>query len=201
MNNTGIIILAAGSSSRLGRPKQLLLYNNKSLLKHTIEQACNARLHPVIVITGANAEQVLLTLHDKEIVIVYNKFWQEGMASGIVAGIKEMLPLNNNLENVIISVCDQPFITAQLFYEMISRNEETLKGIVACSYAGTIGTPVLFNRKYIKQLQSLKGSDGAKGLIKTYKEDLATVLFPQGNIDIDTEEDYKKLISPKNIDR
>ena len=199
MNNTGIIILAAGSSSRLGKPKQLLQYNNKTLLEHIIEQAYKARLHPILVITGANAEQVSVTLIDKAIAILYNQLWQEGMASGIVAGVTKLLSLNDNFQNVIISVCDQPFVSSELFYQMISKKEKTQKGIVACSYADTIGTPVLFDKKYLKQLQSLKGSEGAKGLIKTHKDDLATVLFPEGNIDIDTEEDYKKLLSPEKF--
>ncbi|MEP6926593.1 MAG: NTP transferase domain-containing protein [Ginsengibacter sp.] len=160
----------------------------------------NCASSPHNLLTGANAEEVSLTLeNNKELTIVYNQFWQEGMASGIVAGITKMLSLNDNFKNVIISVCDQPFVSAELFCEMISKKEETLKGIVACSYADTIGTPVLFGQKYFKRLQDLKGSEGAKSLIKTNKDDLATVFFPRGNIDIDTEEDYKNLLSLQKI--
>jgi len=81
---------------------------------------------------------------------------------------------------------------------LIQKKVETGKGIVASTYADTIGTPVLFDRNYFKYLQDLKGEEGAKKLLKMYNNDVATVSFPQGSIDIDTEEDYKKLLNQQN---
>jgi molybdenum cofactor cytidylyltransferase len=185
--------VAAGSSSRLGKPKQLLSYQNKSLIEHITGEAVKANLHPIVIVTGANAEQVSLALNKKDEEIVYNEHWQQGMASSIVAGISKMLLLDDNVEAALIAVCDQPFVTAELLQALINKKAETGKGIVACTYADTAGTPVLFDRKYFIDLQQLKGEEGAKKLLKLYEADLVTVSFPQGSIDIDTEADYKAL--------
>ena len=195
MNKTGIIILAAGSSTRLGKPKQLLSYQNKSLIEHITGEAVKTNLYPIVIVTGANAEQVLIALNKENAEIVYNEHWQEGMASSIVAGISKMLLLDNTVEAALIAVCDQPFVTAELLKELIKKKAETGKGIIACTYADTAGTPVLFDSKYFIPLQQLKGSEGAKKLLKLYEADVATVSFPKGNIDIDTIEDYKNLLN------
>ncbi|MDB5208562.1 MAG: hypothetical protein JWR72_3637 [Flavisolibacter sp.] len=195
MNETGIIILAAGSSSRLGRPKQLLSFQNKSLIEHSIDEAVAAKLTPVIVVTGAYGESVSTYLKNKEVVIVYNDAWKKGMGSGIKAGLKQAMLLNEKLQSIIISVCDQPFVSASLFRKLTEKKKETAKGIVACSYADTIGTPVLFAHSYFDKLLQLEESEGAKSLVKMYNDDLATVAFAKGNIDIDTEEDYKNLLN------
>ena len=193
MNNTGIIILAAGSASRFGSAKQLLFFNQKSLLQHVINEAITAQINSIIVVTGANAELILQSLQQHSIQVVYNEHWQQGMASSIVAGLSEML-LNKEINEVIITVCDQPFVTAHLFNQLCKKKTESGKNIVACSYADTVGTPVLFTQKYFDKLLHLQGDEGAKKLLKQYHDEVATVSFPQGIIDIDTREDYEKLI-------
>lgn len=195
MNDTGIIVLAAGSSSRLGRPKQLLAYQNKSLIEHVTGEALKANLYPVVIVTGANAEKVLVSLHKEKVEIVYNEHWRQGMASSIVAGISKILYLHHKLEDVIISVCDQPFVSSELFKQLSEMKADTGKGIVACSYADTVGTPVLFGHKYFESLFQLRGEEGAKKLLKLHEDDLAAISFPQGSIDIDTAEDYKNLLN------
>lgn len=188
MNQTVIIILAAGSSSRLGQPKQLLPFRNKLLIQCIADAAIKAKPGLVVVVTGANTEEVSAALADKDITLVYNQNWREGMASGIVAGVLKVMDLRNGVANIILSVCDQPFVNEGLFNELIEKKKETGKGVIACSYAGTMGTPALFDRKYFNELQNLKGTEGAKVLLKKLKHDLASVSFPEGNIDIDTEE-------------
>lgn len=195
MSATGVIILAAGSSLRLGRPKQLLAYQNKSLIQHITAEALKAKLYPVVVVTGAGAEAVSAFLKEENVTMVYNEQWQQGMASGIVAGMAEILSLNKELQHILIAVCDQPFVSAKLFGKLIAKKAETGKEIIACAYADTVGTPVLFGRTYFETLRNLKGAEGAKGVVKMYRNDVSTVPFPQGSIDIDTEEDYKKLMA------
>jgi molybdenum cofactor cytidylyltransferase len=194
MNNTGIIILAAGSSSRLGNTKQLLPFKGKTLLKHTIEAAVEAGAQPVVVVTGANADEISKEIKNEKVEIVFNKNWEQGMASGIVIGLKSAITLNNELEKVIITVCDQPFVSSSLFQQLIQEQTKNKKHIVASAYADTIGTPALFTAKYFPALMGLTGDQGAKGLLKKYSEDLATVDFPDGYIDIDTQEDYENLL-------
>jgi molybdenum cofactor cytidylyltransferase len=119
------------------------------------------------------------------------------MGSGIKVGLAKAA-LNKAIQNLIIAVCDQPFVSAALFQELVSRKAETGKGIAACTYADTIGTPVLFDKTYFNELQDLQEKEGAKGLLKKYKDDVATVSFPNGCFDVDTEEDYQNLLKQKN---
>ena len=194
MNETGIIILAAGNSSRLGKNKQLLFYKEKTLLQHIIDEALNASLQPVVVVTGANREQISEAINRQPIHVVNNKNWQEGMASAIVVGLLAISSINKNKEDIIIAVCDQPFVSSTLFLRLCDKRKESNKGIVACSYANTTGTPVLFTPAYFEELLQLSGEGGAKKIIARHPDDVETVFFPKGNIDIDTEDDYLSLL-------
>ena len=195
MNSTGIIILAAGSSSRFGSTKQLVHFKGKTLLQHTIEEATEAGAEPIVVVTGANANEISKEIKNEKIEIVFNKDWEQGMALGIIIGLKKAISLNNKMEKAIIAVCDQPFISSSLFQQLYQKQNESAKYIVACCYADTIGTPALFTQKYFDVLMKLKGDERAKKLMKTYSEDVATVDFPKGYIDIDTKEDYENLLN------
>jgi len=194
MNNTAIIILAAGSSSRFGSAKQLLHFNNKTLLQHVIDEAIDSGAEPVIVVTGANADEVEKEIKNKKVEFVFNKSWKEGMASSIVAGVKKAITLINDIEKIIITVSDQPFVSSTLFKQLYQTQEKNVQQIVASSYADTIGTPVLFTQNYFDALMSLEGEEGAKKILKANNSDVATIDFPQGAIDIDTQKDYDELL-------
>jgi molybdenum cofactor cytidylyltransferase len=192
----GIIILAAGNSSRLGHPKQLLEYKNSTLLKNTIAEASFIQNSNIIVVTGAYNELIEKELLEfPKIKIAFNPDWQAGMSSSIVKGLSELLVLYPDSESCIFAVCDQPYVTSLVFYNLINRYKETEKGIVASAYAETLGTPVLFHKKYFNALLELKGQEGAKKIINAFLNDTVSVSFEKGDIDIDTEEDYNELIS------
>ena len=191
MSSVPLIILAAGNSSRLGKPKQNLCYQNKTLLQHVIDEGSKANLHPIIVVEGSTKLQVSEDIH-----LVKNNNWDQGMGSSISTGIFALLKIQPKTELLILTVCDQPFISAHLFKELIDKHMEKSTGIVASAYTETMGTPVLFSKKYYDDLLNLKGQEGAKRLIKNYQDDVSLVQFPQGNIDIDTLTDYTNLINP-----
>jgi len=191
----GIIILAAGNSSRLGRPKQLLKHKESTLLKNTISEALKTQNSFLIVVTGANHDIIEKEINLPDVKISFNSEWESGMASSIVKGITELVLLNPDCKQCILSVCDQPFVTSSAFENLINESKKAGKGIAASAYAETLGTPALFHQKYFHELLELKGKEGAKKLIKKYAEDMVSVSFEKGNIDIDTEEDYFKLIS------
>lgn len=194
-NKTGIVILAAGNSSRLGRPKQLLRYKDSTLLKNTISEALKVSNSFIIVVSGANHEIIEKEINSTAINICKNPDWESGMSSSIAKGLSELLKLNEDCEQCIFAVCDQPFVSALVFENLIGKSYKTSKGIIASAYSETLGTPVLFDKKYFGELLELKGQGGAKKIIKKYLDDTVPVLFEKGNIDIDTEEDYEKLIS------
>lgn len=194
LHKTGIIILAAGNSSRLGRPKQLLPYKESTLLQNTILEALKVENSFVIVATGSNHILIEKELNLSGIKFLFNSEWESGMASSIVKGIDEILLQNPDCDKCILGVCDQPYVTSFVFENLISESLKNKKGIAASDYAEILGTPVLFHQKYFKELLELKGQEGAKKLIKKYSDDVVSVSFEKGIIDIDTEEDYSKLI-------
>lgn len=192
---TGIIILAAGNSSRLGKPKQLLSYKSKTLLKIVEEAAIQSGCTPVIVVLGAYATEILKQENHPEITYITNDSWQEGMASSISAGLTALVAQYKHMEQVILAVSDQPFISSEVFLGLVEKHEQSKKPIVASSYAQTTGTPVLFNKTYFDQLLSLSGNNGAKHILEAHPEDVAIISFEPGKIDIDTETDYNNLIN------
>lgn len=191
-NKTAIIILAAGNSSRLGEPKQLLHYRGKTLLRHTADEALKVTSQ-IVLVTGEADRQIEDVIRDFH--QIRNENWAEGMASSLKAGLRETLKRFPEAEQFIFTVCDQPFVTASVFQALVDTGNTSKKGIVASSYADTLGVPVLFGSPYAEKLLNLNGQEGARKLIQQYKDDTASVPFPQGMWDIDTPEDYKKLIN------
>ncbi|RNI30593.1 nucleotidyltransferase family protein [Rufibacter latericius] len=190
---TGIIILAAGSSSRLGQAKQQLLFQGQTLLQRSIQAAVKAEGSPVIVVLGANAEAILPQLQFPETHLVTNPDWQEGMASSIRAGLNHLLSVAPQSSGALFMLCDQPFVSTNLLDALVQRQKKSGKNIVACSYQETLGAPVLFTKRFFSELLLLNGQEGAKKLLSIYRKEVASLLFPEGAIDIDTAEDYAAL--------
>jgi molybdenum cofactor cytidylyltransferase len=191
-----IIILAAGSSERLGQPKQLLPFLGQSLILHVVTAANEAMDHSPIVVTGGYEDQVNKELTGIRADIVLNPEWQTGMASSVRAGLMHAMK-DAGLEAVMIVLSDQPFVTSGLLTEMFSQQHQSGKPIIACRYAdGTVGTPVLFSNDVFPELLQLTGQEGARKIVRSHMERVATVDFPEGGTDIDTLDDYKKLLKP-----
>ncbi len=191
--STGIIILAAGNSSRMGNPKQLLDFNGNTFLEITISAAEEIAYAPIVLVLGAYATEILAAHPPLNINYIINENWSEGMSSSIKVGLTKLMDLAPTTNNLIITVSDQPFISSRVLISLLETHTNTGKNIIASQYAKTIGTPVLFNKKYFDELKMLEGSSGAKQILSRYTNDVATVPFELGRIDIDTESDYKNL--------
>jgi molybdenum cofactor cytidylyltransferase len=189
----GIIILAAGNSSRLGRPKQFLQYQEKSLLLRVTESALSSGCAALVVVTGAEKESIEKELQHLPAIYTHNTDWADGMASSIISGLNQLLTSAPHLTHVIIAVSDQPFVSAAIFEGLLKTKSEAGTGIVACKYDDIVGAPVLFSDKYFQNLRALRGTEGAKKLLKIFKKDLSTIDFPLGKFDIDTDEDFERL--------
>ncbi|SKB52535.1 nucleotidyltransferase family protein [Dyadobacter psychrophilus] len=194
LSGYAIIILAAGNSSRLGEPKQLLVYQNKTLIRHIAEAAIEAKSAAVIVVTGSNAPSIEKELHSLSCHSVHNPDWESGMASSIVVGTDELMRTHPNIAGAIYAVSDQPFVSVALFDALINKALEKNSGIVASEYDNTFGTPVLFSNKYFPALLTLSGAEGAKKLVKKFADEATSIPFPLGSVDIDTPDDYQKLL-------
>ncbi|HEY0896974.1 MAG TPA: nucleotidyltransferase family protein [Sphingobacteriaceae bacterium] len=193
--NTGILVLAAGRSSRLGRPKQLLVLDEQTLLKHTLQEARRSAARHIAVVLGAYSAAISgETVGDKTQVVI-NSRWEEGIASSVRCGLSVLVQENPSMEGVILMVCDQPFVSAGLIDRLITKHQQTGKRIVASAYDGTCGPPVFFHRSFFPELMELNGDTGGKGLILGHLSETVSVDFPEGSIDIDTEADYQKVLN------
>jgi molybdenum cofactor cytidylyltransferase len=189
--NTSIIILAAGASTRLGKPKQLLPWQGSTLLQHAVQVAQQVTRQPIVVL-GAHLHQLEAVLDQGNVQIVHNPSWKEGIASSIRHGLQAAM--RQTPDQGIFMVCDQPFVSAALLQELVLAHEKTGKSIIASAYAGTVGIPALFDTNFFPQLLNLEGDTGAKKIIQQYSEHTYAVPFPMGHIDIDTAEEYDALV-------
>ena len=128
--------MAAGGSARLGRPKQLLEYEGKPLLRRAAETALASHCRPVIVVLGAQAEACAAVLSDLPVRIVVNEGWQEGLASSIRAGLAVLERERPGVDAAILSVADQPYLTPVLLDSLIEHQRATGQKIIAAQYAG-----------------------------------------------------------------
>ena len=193
VNSCGIVILAAGASTRLGKPKQLLRYRGKTLLAHAINEAVNSNTDAIVVILGKDADLFKKEIDEKKVRVAVNSSWEEGMASSLRLGLDTLLNDKPYIDAVIFMVCDQPHVLSSILNELIITQQKTTKQIVTCNYGDSIGPPALFHKKYFNDLMKLSGDTGARKIIQQNMNDMTTILFPEGEIDIDTEEDYEKL--------
>jgi molybdenum cofactor cytidylyltransferase len=191
----GIVILAGGASSRLGKPKQLLEYKGKSLLTHAIDLATATGANQVITVLGAHADQLISESGKTGTTVLKNTEWEDGMASSIRVGLTGLLEIDPDVEAVILMVCDQPFVNGALLNELMNEYRSSGKPIIACAYGDSIGTPALFDKTIFASLLQLEGDAGAKKIIKSSPQLVQTISFPEGNIDIDTIADYNNLVA------
>ncbi len=170
-NQYGIVLLAAGSSSRLGKAKQLLEYNGITLLSHMVNVATAIKDASVIVVLGANAELMEKELYNQKVFTIRNNEWREGIASSIRCGLNAVQSIEPSCELVLFLPCDQPFVSTSLLKDIMNMYKETGKPIVACNYSDTFGIPALFHKSIFPDLQELKGDTGAKKIILNHRND------------------------------
>jgi molybdenum cofactor cytidylyltransferase len=189
----GIVILAAGASTRMGCPKQLLDYRGIPLLRHAAEAALASCCERVIVVLGCRAAQLREVLTGLPVTIIENPAWEGGMGTSIRAGVTVVQ--NEGLEGVILGLADQPLIDAGIFDTLIHTHHESGQPIVTSEYAGTVGVPVFFAREYFPDLLSLEPSQGCKGVILKNTARAVRLTCPDAEMDVDTPEDYNRVRS------
>jgi molybdenum cofactor cytidylyltransferase len=194
-SNLAILLLAAGSSSRLGQSKQLLSVKGEPLLLKSVNAAIQADAKKVIVVLGANEEEHRKVIDQLPIEIIYNPTWQKGMGNSVKAGLAYLLKVDPTTEAVITMVCDQPLVNASHLKKMMARFKETKSPIVASFYSDSAGVPALFDKSLFEKIASIGDEHGAKKFIHQTSENVSLVDFPEGAIDLDTQEDIKRFLS------
>jgi molybdenum cofactor cytidylyltransferase len=183
---TAIILLAAGCSSRLGRPKQLLPFRGKTLLRHAAEVALAAELGPVFVVLGAVVEECREALLGAPVTLLINEAWDEGMGGSIAVGAQH---LDETVHGAaIVMLCDQPGIAPVMLRELDRKQRMSGAVVVASRCDGVLGPPALFAASLFPRLRVLRGAQGARGLMRD-EVNVVAIECPEAAWDIDTEKD------------
>lgn len=194
MTKIAIIILAAGSSSRMRSIKQLEKIENKTLLEITLEKANKIQNKDVFCVLGANAQVIKTSISSENVHFIFNKNFTNGLSSSIVTAMSFFKKNNLSFDGFLILLADQPNVEIEYLKNIIELFNKNPDNIIASNYGDSLGVPALISKKYIHQLQTIKGDKGAKEFINTNKKD---VIVPENTtdfFDVDTQED---LISIK----
>jgi len=193
--NVGGVILAAGSSSRMGSSKQTLQYQGNSLLRRATLAALDAGCCPVVVVTGAHADLCRSELDGLDVREAFNPGWETGMASSVRAGIEGLLNIDADVAAAVVLLCDQPYVTSGVISSLVTAHHQTGRPVIASAYGGSFGVPALFSRTLFTELMQLEGRSGAKEIIKRHASDAHFLQFQQGEVDVDTPDDFSRLIA------
>ncbi|MDB5357261.1 MAG: 4-diphosphocytidyl-2C-methyl-D-erythritol synthase [Phycisphaerales bacterium] len=201
MPDIAIMILAAGGSTRMGEPKQLLAYRGRSLIRHAAETAVASGCRPAIVVLGAHADRLAAEVSGLAVSVAINERWASGIGSSIRCGIEHLMAVTPTVEAVVITLCDQPLVSAGILRHLIDAHQSSGKPICASSYRGTLGPPVLVSRRFFPQLLALPDDQGAKRLWVDQPEQVCEVPCEPAAEDIDTPEDYRRVCGGGNAER
>jgi molybdenum cofactor cytidylyltransferase len=175
------VVLAAGASTRLGSPKQLVMLGGEMLLERAVRVAREAGCVPVVVVLGASAEAIQSECELGDAIVVTNQDWTEGMGASVRLGVRVL----RDVDGCVVMTCDMPAVTASHLRLLISSGELTASG-----YAGRRGVPAYFPVAMFPELMKLRGDTGAKELLRSaHCEELMG-----GEFDVDAAEDLKRVM-------
>jgi molybdenum cofactor cytidylyltransferase len=190
MSRCGIVILAAGGSTRMGSPKQSLEFHGATLLQRAVATATASVCRPIVVVLGARADELRKQLDESAVSVVVNHQWTGGMGTSIRRGVSA----TGAVDAVMIFLCDQPLITANMLDRMVAAHFKSDKQITAAFYAGTVGTPVVFGSALFQELKSLQDGQGGKAIVQRHPELAGHFPLPQAEVDVDTAADFSRLL-------
>lgn len=193
MTNIGILLLAAGESTRMGTPKQLLDFHGQPLVRHAALTALASQCGPVAVVLGAAADKIRPALAELNVIVTVNPHWSGGMGTSIQAGLRALA--DHSLDAVILSLADQPLLTPETYRRLQRGYEATGRTVVTSEYADTVGVPVLFSREHFAELMALEPDRGCKGVIQRHIESAQRIPCPEAEADLDTPSDYQRIQS------
>ncbi|MES2491315.1 MAG: nucleotidyltransferase family protein [Pseudomonadota bacterium] len=191
MSRICIVLLAAGNSSRFGSPKLLSPIGDSTLIAHAARAALKTGV-PLIVVTGAYAEQITAALEDINARLIHNSDWEEGMGTSIATAFRHLLNDVNVFDAAIVCPADMPLVGAAQFQRLIDAHQKTPKRIIVSDLGEAQGPPCLFPRHYFEELTKLHGPQGARTLLKEHKAEIISVAMPEAAMDIDTPDDYAR---------
>jgi len=186
------VVLAAGGSTRMGSPKQLLMVRGRPMLRRVSEAVCAIGLEQVVVVVGAHRDSVMKALDGLAVTAVVNEDWFCGLSSSLRAGIGALRP---EVQAALVVLADQPALTPELLSALVDRYRATGAPIVAPVHKGKRGNPVLFDRALFPELMAVEGDRGGRILLLRHEQELETIETkdPAVLMDVDSWQDYEKL--------
>lgn len=197
MFSPGVIVLAAGGSSRMGKSKQLLPWGKVSLLRHTVDVALQTQLEPVIVVLGAESKACHDEIRDLPAHVALNENWERGMGTSIAAGIRVLRRKNPQASGAVLMLVDQPLVTPERLQNLIALKESSDAPLVGSFYGGDYGVPAVFDKTLFKELEHLEGSENPRKIMTRHLARMSTISAPEAFWDIDTPQDYQKILEIK----
>lgn len=190
----GAIILAAGPSTRLGYPKQLIEHDGVALVRRAASVAVDAGARPAFVIVGASSKEVSNALNGLDgVKILNNERWESGLASSLSAGLAA-LSADKLIGAALVMVADQPLVDSDALKRLMAGFDEHHR-IVASAYDDIVGVPVVIGSEHFPALMNLKGDEGAGRWLRARLADVTQVDVASASVDIDTPEDAERLNS------
>jgi len=188
------IVLAAGSSRRMGQPKQLLPFRGRTVIERVVENALASSLQRVFVVLGHEAERIKPLLEQKNVTTVINSAYETGQSSSLKAGLNA---IPANFDAALFLLGDQPLVTAETIDLIMAGFADSHAPIVIPTFDGQRGNPVLFSRETFSLMDTLNGDCGARTLFQEYAGRIRSieVQTPAILMDLDTEEDYRRLLA------
>lgn len=194
MNKPGVLILAAGGSARLGRPKQLVKFRGKTLLQRTIDLAWAVGLHTGVVVLGGHAEEIVKSTDARKYRVVINPGWEQGMSGSLCLGLRELLREKPGLDGLLVLLSDQPLLDRGDLERLLNQHHRRRRSMATFALHGERpGVPAVFSREAFPALNRLEGDQGARKLVYLEGFEYETVLFRSPDFDIDTPEDLNEL--------
>jgi molybdenum cofactor cytidylyltransferase len=189
----GALILAAGGSSRMGTPKQLLRIGGIALVARAARAAWDAGARPVAVVLGADADRIRGELGDNPVMAVLNPDWRKGLATSVNAGLAALIGADPCLDAVALAPCDQPALAAGILARLADLHR-TSGQIAAARYNGRNGAPAVFGRAHFAALLALTGDEGARRLLNAEPFSVASIELPELGADLDTPADFERWL-------
>lgn len=191
------ILLAAGESKRMGKPKLLLPFGKGTILGQTIDNLLSSKVGEVIVVVGYKAQEMIKAIANRPVKVAVNPFYHQGMSTSIVTGLSLV---DSKAQRLMLALADQPLINNKVFNRLVEESLGADKGITIPIYRGKRGNPIIFSTKYKEELLSLKGDVGGRQIIKQHPDDILEVAIDSEsiNIDIDTMGNYYSYLKLAN---
>jgi len=189
-----VILLAAGESKRMGKPKLLLPFGSSTILGSTVDNLLGSDVNEVIVVLGANVLETKKATAGKAVKIIINPDYRQGMSTSLISGLKQV---DHQAQKIMVALSDQPLINRETYNKLIRESLESDSGIAVPTHKSRRGNPIIFNISYKAELKQLKGDVGGRELLKRHPGDILEVAVDCEGIyiNLNTMDDYKSALN------